>query len=106
MQIVQHLTSKGSIVLLAGLALGVLWQEYVCNRRVQSTLEKALDDLCHNEWAVSTWHDKYIENLDGTETFSSIIPALALALEQTDSCAFNSSRGLALQFSDVAQTTQ
>lgn len=70
------------------------------------TLEKALDELCQNEWAVSDWRDKAIEELGSAEAFDSIVPVLALALEQTDDYAFDSCCGLALQFAGIAQTTQ
>jgi len=70
------------------------------------TLEKALDEMCQNEWAVSDWRDKAIRELGSAEAFDSIMPALALALEQTDGYAFDSCCGLALQFAGVAQTTQ
>lgn len=75
-------------------------------KKARVTLEQALDEMCRDEWAVSDWRDDFIEGLDSPEAFDSIMPALELALEQSDSYAFDSCCGLALQFAGIAQTTQ
>ena len=70
------------------------------------TLEKALDDLSQDEWAVAQWRDDVIEKIDSIDAFDSILPALELASEQTDGYVFESCCSLALQLSGVAQTTE
>jgi hypothetical protein len=70
------------------------------------TLEKALDDLSQDEWAVAQWRDDVVEKIDSLDAFDSILPALELASEQTDGYVFESCCSLALQLSGVAQTTE
>jgi len=70
------------------------------------SLANALDNMCKNEWAVAEWRDNSIENMSGVDAFKSILPAMELALEQTDNYAFDSCCSLSLQFAGVAQTTE
>jgi hypothetical protein len=70
------------------------------------TLAKALDELYQDEWAVAQWRDDAVAKIDNVGAFDSILPTLELALEQTDSYAFDSCCSLALQFAGVAQTTE
>ena len=69
-------------------------------------LANALNEMHQNEWAVSDWRDNAIKNINSVDAFESIMPALGLALEQTDYYAFDSCCGLALQFAGVARTTE
>ncbi|WP_281544831.1 hypothetical protein [Grimontia sp. SpTr1] len=70
------------------------------------TLRIALDALSLNEWSVAEWREDSIKSVDSTDAFNSVMPALALALEQADGYAFDSCCCLALQYARISSTTQ
>mgnify|MGYP003502168972 FL=1 len=75
-------------------------------RKFGKELEKALDALASDEWAVAEARELAAQSLTPSEAFESVAPVLSLACEQSDSYAFSACCWLAMDLATLSSTTE
>lgn len=74
--------------------------------KFKEEIERCLEILDEDEWALTNARDNAVKDLEPHEAFSSIKGVLDLALVQEDDYAFSTCCWLALQLIGKAQTTE
>ena len=74
--------------------------------KFEPQIERCLQLLAEDEWALANARDDVVSGLEPHEAFLSVVPVLLLATKQSDSYAFASCCWLAGQLARISGTTE
>ena len=74
--------------------------------KFEPQIERCLQQLAEDEWALSNARDDVVSELEPHEAFLSVVPVLLLATKQTDDYAFVTCCWVASQLARISGTTE